>query len=95
MAAVTICSDFGAPQNKSATMLLLIIEMQIKTAMDITSHHSEWSSSKSLQTKNAGKGVEKREQSCTVGGKVNLYSHYGRQHGVWNFSLKTRNKTTI
>ena len=33
MAAVTICSDFGAPQNKSATMSLIIREMQIKTTM--------------------------------------------------------------
>ena len=32
---------------------------------------SEWPSSKSLQTINAGKGVEKREHSCTVGGNVN------------------------
>ena len=38
---------------------------------DITSHGSEWPSSKSLQTINAGEGVEKRENSCTVGGNVN------------------------
>ena len=37
----------------------------------ITSHQSEWSSSKNLQTINAGEGVEKREPSCTVGGNVN------------------------
>ena len=36
---------------------------------------------KSLQTINAGEGVEKRENSCTVGGNVNWYSHYGRQYG--------------
>ena len=36
-----------------------------------TSHWSEWPSSKSLQTINAGKGVEKREHSCTIGGNVN------------------------
>ena len=28
-------------------------------------------SSKSIQTINAGEGVEKREHSCTVGGNVN------------------------
>ena len=38
---------------------------------DITSHWSEWPSSKSLQTINSGEGVEKRECSCTVGGNVN------------------------
>ena len=30
---------------------------------------------------NAGKGVEKREPSGTVGGNVNWYSHYGEQYG--------------
>ena len=25
--------------------------------------------------------MEKREPSCTVGGNVNWYSHYGRQYG--------------
>ena len=36
----------------------------------ITSHRSEWPSSKNLQTINAGEGVEKREHSYTVGGNV-------------------------
>ena len=37
--------------------------------------------------------MEKRECSCTVGGNVNWYSHYGRRYGD---SLKTtRNKTII
>ena len=35
-----------------------------------TSHQSEWPSSKSLQVSNAGEGVETRELSHTVGGKV-------------------------
>ena len=29
--------------------------------------------SKSIQTINAGEGVEKREHSCTVGGNVNIH----------------------
>ena len=48
---------------------------------DITSHQSEGPSSKSLQTTNAGKGVEKREHSCTVDGNLNWYSPYGRWYG--------------
>ena len=36
---------------------------------------------KSLQTINAGEGVEKREPSYTVGGSANWYSHYGEQCG--------------
>ena len=60
---------------------ITIREMQIKTTIvlisklyriDITSHWSEWPSSKSLQTINAGEGVEKRKPSCTVGGTATM-----------------------
>ena len=37
--------------------------------------------SKSLQTINAGGGVEKREPSYPVGENANEYSHYGEQCG--------------
>ena len=58
--------------RKRCSTLLIIRETQIKTTMRyITSHQSEWPSSKSLQTINAGEGVEKKECSCTVGGNVN------------------------
>ena len=53
-----------------------------------TSHWSEWSSSKYLQTINVGEGVEKREPSYTVGGNINWYSHYGRT--VWRFLKKLK-----
>ena len=55
----------------------------IKSNFLIFKHNfwSEWQSSKSLQTINAGEGVEKREPSYTVDGNVNWYSHYGRQYG--------------
>ena len=39
-----------------------------------------------------GEGVEKRKHSCTVGGNVNGYSHYGIRYGD---SLKTKNQTTM
>ena len=48
-----------------------------------------WLLSKSLQTRNAGEGVEKREASYTVGGNTNQYSHCGEQCGD---SLKQTNK---
>ena len=47
----------------------------------ITSHWSEWPSSKHLQTINAGEHVEKREPSYTVGGNVNWYCQYAEQYG--------------
>ena len=50
--------------------LLTIREMQITATMRYFS-----------QTINAGEGVERREPSCTVGGKVTCYSHYGEQYG--------------
>ena len=54
-------------------------EIQIKTTMRYHLTWSEWLLSKSLQTINAGEGVEKREPSYTVGENANLYSHYGEQ----------------
>ena len=77
---------------KDAQHCSLLEKCKSKWQWDITSHWSEWPSSKSLQTINAGKGVKKREHSCTVGRNVNWYSHYGRCYGE---SLKNRNKTTI
>ena len=55
--------------------LLVIREMQIKITMRY--HLALVRIALSLQTINAGEGVEKREPSYTVGGNVNWYSHYG------------------
>ena len=56
--------------EKNAQHHSLLEKCKSKLQWDITSHQSEWLSSKSLQTINAGEGVEKREHSCTVDGNI-------------------------
>ena len=68
---------------KRCSASLIIREMWIKTTIDITSHQSEWPSSKNLQIINAGEGMVKREPSCTVDGNVNSYSQTMEDSGVF------------
>ena len=53
--------------------------MQIKTT--VRYHLTEQPSLKCLKITNAGKTMEKRKPSYTVGGNVSCYSHYGKQYG--------------
>ena len=66
---------------KLCSTSLIIREMQIKPQWGIISYLSEWLESKITQITNVGKGVERREPSYTVGGKVSRYSHCGKQCG--------------
>ena len=61
--------------------LQLLEKCKSKPQRGITSQQPQLPSSKILQTINAGEGAEKKEPSYTVGGNVNLCSHYGKQYG--------------
>ena len=67
--------------QKDAQHCKLLEKCKLKLQRGIISHRSEWPSSKSLQTINAGEDVEKREHSYTVGGNANWCRHCGEQYG--------------
>ena len=67
-------------QMKRCSISLITREMQIKTTMRYHLTLVRMAITKNLQTTNAGKGVEKREHSCTVGGNVNSYSYYEEKY---------------
>ena len=58
-------------QMKRCSTSLIIREMQIKTTMRYRLTPVRKAIIKNVETTNAGKGVVKREPSCTVGGDVN------------------------
>ena len=72
---------YGEQTWKDAQRRSLLEKCKWKQQWDTTSHQSQWPSSKSLQTINAGEGVEEREPSCIAGGNVNWYSYYRRWYG--------------
>ena len=58
---------------------------------NITSHQSEWPSSKDLRTINAREGLKKREPSYTVGRKFGTVTMENSSEVPW----KTKNRATI
>ena len=68
---------------KDAQHWSLLEKWKWELQWDITSRWSEWPSSKSLHTVNAGDGTEKRDRSYTVGGNVNWYIKYNLNYIQW------------
>uniref|UniRef100_A0A8D1A1Y2 Uncharacterized protein n=1 Tax=Sus scrofa TaxID=9823 RepID=A0A8D1A1Y2_PIG len=66
---------------KRCSTSLIIREMQNHNEVPTTLHQPERPSSKSLQTRRAGEGVEKKEPYYTTGGIVNWCNHCGKQYG--------------
>ena len=58
-----------------------MLNIQIIREMEVKSHKSDWPSSQSLQTKNAGEDVELREPLYTISGNENWYNQYWEQYG--------------
>ena len=54
--------------------------MQIKTTVRYHISPSKMITIKKTRGKSA-EDVEKKEPSCTVGGEVNWYNHYGKHYG--------------
>ena len=62
---------YGVRKCYSFLLLQVVDQFSQHHLLKKLSHHSEWLLSKSLQTINAGEGVEKREPSYTLGGTAN------------------------
>ena len=77
---------------KRCSTSLIVREMQIETTMRYHLTPARMAIIKKSTKINAGKGVEKREPSYTVGGNVNWCNHCGKQYGD---PQKTRNRTTM
>ena len=80
--------------NSRSLFKLISIESMMPSNHLILCHPLLLPPLKSLQTINAGEGVETRENSNTVGGNANQYDHYGEQCGDYLRNWKQNCHTT-
>ena len=68
------------PQAHENVFNIINREIQIKTTVKVTTHQSEWPSSKSPHITNAGEGVRKRRHTVHCWWECKWYSHHGKQY---------------
>ena len=77
-------SSGDLPKPKMNPHLFCLVHWQVSSLPLMSRgkpHTPESTTTKNLQTGNAGEGVERREASYTVGGNRRGYSHYGGEYG--------------
>ena len=88
--ALRVCTPTAGGMDQSMVKELrsCMLLPAAKKCYTTTLYLSEWLLPKRQRTINVGKDVEKRKNSCTVGGNVIWCSYYEKQYGASSKKLK-------